>query len=108
MGFAGAKIGQFHPLGAQLGGFRGNGHGRRNLNAADALGKDVGSDGCGHSYYLGRLLPIRGSFKMGTGLFADLLLQYPLSGQQVLFGVDPDGVEGSGHHVDANPLLKPA
>jgi len=63
VGLAGTKVGQLDALRAQLGSFRGHGHGGGNLNAANTIAEDAGSGLCGHFYYLGRSVPIRGSSK---------------------------------------------
>ena len=43
---AGSEVDQLGALGAQFGGFRGDGHRGRDFNASDAIGKDFAGSGC--------------------------------------------------------------
>src|ERR1700733_8154156 len=52
MGLARAKVNQVDALGAELGGLGGNGHGGRNFNAADAIGKGLGGGSNGHDSFI--------------------------------------------------------
>jgi hypothetical protein len=46
VGLAGSEVDQLHAGGAQLGGFRGDGHGSRNFNAPDTVGENFGGSSC--------------------------------------------------------------
>src|ERR1700760_1273971 len=48
VGFARSEVDQFGALGAQFGGFCSHGHRGRNLNASDAIGKNLGGSRCCH------------------------------------------------------------